>query len=48
LELVELVCQAVAKKQHLFAHFDKAAIQQVVIEQHNLLSRIKNFFRLNA
>jgi small-conductance mechanosensitive channel/CRP-like cAMP-binding protein len=44
-ELVELVCQAVAKKQHLFAHFDKAAIQQVVIEQHDLLSRIKNFFR---
>ncbi len=25
--LVELVCHAVAKKQHLFAHFDKAAIQ---------------------
>jgi small-conductance mechanosensitive channel/CRP-like cAMP-binding protein len=47
-ELVELVCHAVAKKQHLFAHFDKAAIQQVAIEQHDLLSRIKNFFRLNA
>jgi small-conductance mechanosensitive channel/CRP-like cAMP-binding protein len=47
-ELVELICHAVAKKQHLFAHFDKTAIQQVVIEQHDLLSRIKNFFRLNA
>ena len=47
-ELVELVCHAVARKQHLFAHFDKAAFQQVVIEQHDLLSRIKNFFRLSA
>jgi CRP-like cAMP-binding protein len=45
-ELVELVCHAVARKQHLFAHFDRAAIQQVVFEQHNLLSRIRNFFHL--
>jgi hypothetical protein len=28
--------------------FDKAALQPVVIEQHDLLSRIKGFFRLEV
>ena len=47
-ELVELVSNAVAKKQHLFAVLDKAATHQVAIERHDLLSRVKNFFHLNA
>ena len=46
-ELVELLSHSVARQQHLYATFDKAAIQPVVIEQTDLLSRIKNFFHLN-
>jgi CRP-like cAMP-binding protein len=47
-ELVESVSYAVARKQHLFAMLEKAAIQEMPIEQHDLLSRIKNFFHLDA
>ena len=46
-ELVELLSHSVATQQHLLAIVDKAAIQPVVIEQPDLLSRIKNFFHLN-
>jgi CRP-like cAMP-binding protein len=45
--LVELISHSVARQQHLYAIFDKAAIQPVVIEQPDLLSRIKYFFHLN-
>ena len=47
-ELVELVTNTVARKQHRFALLDKTAIQQVPIEQHDLLTRIRNFFNLNV
>jgi len=47
-ELVESVSNAVARKQHLFTMLDDAAIHQVAIEQHDLLSRVKNFFHLDA
>jgi small-conductance mechanosensitive channel len=46
-ELVELLSHSAARQQHLFAIFDKAAIRADVIEQHDLLSRIKNFFHIN-
>jgi hypothetical protein len=46
-ELVELLSHSVSKLQQYLAMFDQAAIKTVVIEQPDLLSRIKNFFRLN-
>jgi pimeloyl-ACP methyl ester carboxylesterase len=47
-ELVESVGYAVARKQHLFTMLDHAAIQEMPIEQHDLLSRIRSFFNLNV
>jgi len=47
-ELVELVGRAVARKQHLFDRFDRAALRHGETEQVDLLSRIRNFFHLNA
>ena len=46
-ELVELLSHSVSKLQQYLAMFDQAAIKPVVIEQPDLLSRIKSFFRLN-
>jgi small-conductance mechanosensitive channel len=46
-ELAEMLSHSVARQQRRYAIFDKAAIQAVVIEQPDLLSRIKNFFHLN-
>jgi small-conductance mechanosensitive channel len=45
-ELIESLSHSAAKLQQFIAMFDKAALQPVVIEQHDLLSRIKSFFRL--
>jgi small-conductance mechanosensitive channel len=45
-ELAESLSYSATKAQHFVAMFDKAAIQPVVIEQRDLFSRIKNFFRL--
>jgi CRP-like cAMP-binding protein len=47
-ELVELLSHLLASKQHLLATLDEAAIHRVGIEQTDLLSRIRNFFHLNA
>lgn len=47
-ELVELLSHVLAREQHLLAILDEAAIRRVAIEQTDLLSRIKNFFHLNA
>ena len=47
-ELVELLSHVLARQQHLLAILDEAAIHRVVIEQTDLLSRIRNFFHLNA
>jgi small-conductance mechanosensitive channel len=47
-ELIESLSHSAAKTQQLVAMFDKAALQPAVIEQPDLLSRIKNFFRLTA
>jgi small-conductance mechanosensitive channel len=47
-ELVELLGHVLARQQHLLAILDEAAIHRVAIEQNDLLSRIRNFFRLKA
>jgi small-conductance mechanosensitive channel len=47
-ELAELLSHVVARQQHLLAILDEAAIHRGVIEQTDLLSRIRNFFHLNA
>jgi small-conductance mechanosensitive channel/CRP-like cAMP-binding protein len=47
-ELVELLSYSVARQQQYIAMFDQSAIQPVAIEQRDLLSRIKNFFRLSV
>jgi len=44
-ELMESLSQSAAKAQQFVATFDKAAIQPVAIEPHDLLSRIRTFFR---
>ena len=46
-ELVESLSHSAAKLQQFITMFDKSAIQPVVNEQRDLLSRIKSFFRLN-
>jgi CRP-like cAMP-binding protein len=46
-ELIESLSHSAARVQQFLAMFDRSAIRQVVIEQHDLLWRIKNFFRLN-
>jgi small-conductance mechanosensitive channel/CRP-like cAMP-binding protein len=47
-ELAESLCDSAARLQQFVATFDRAAIQPVVIEHHDLLSRIKNFFHLEV
>jgi small-conductance mechanosensitive channel len=47
-ELVESVTNAVARKQHLFTMLDHATIQEMPIEQHDLLSRVRSFFNLHV
>jgi CRP-like cAMP-binding protein len=46
-ELIELVSNAVARKQQLFAMLDHEAIQEMPIEQHDLLSRVRSFFNMH-
>ncbi len=46
-KVVELPSHSLSRLQQYLAMFDQAAIQAVVIGQPDLLSRIKNFFRLN-
>jgi hypothetical protein len=43
-----LLSYSVARQQQYIAMFDQSAIQPVAIEQRDLLSRIKNFFRLSV
>lgn len=45
-ELIESLSHSATKAQQFVAMFDKAAIQPVPFEQHDLLSRIKTFFHL--
>ena len=45
-ELAESLSHSAAKLQQFIAMFDQSAIQPTVIEQRDLLWRIKNFFRL--
>src|SRR3984957_9611264 len=47
-ELVESVSHAVARKQHLFTMLEQVAIQEMPIEQHDLLSRVRSFFNLHG
>jgi CRP-like cAMP-binding protein len=47
-ELIELLSYSVARQLQYIAMFDQAAVQPVVIEQRDLLSRIRNFFRLSV
>ena len=46
-ELIESLTHTVAKMQQFVNRFDQSAIQPAVIEPHDLLWRIRNFFRLN-
>ncbi|MGA8482347.1 MAG: mechanosensitive ion channel family protein [Chthoniobacterales bacterium] len=45
--LIESLTHSVAKAQQFLTMFDRSAIQPAVIEPHDLLWRIRNFFRLN-
>jgi small-conductance mechanosensitive channel len=45
-ELMESLSHSATKVQQFVAMFDQAAIQPIAIEQRDLLSRIKTFFRL--
>jgi len=45
-ELMELLSDSVIRQQQFVAMFDKSAVQSGVIEQPDLLSRIRKFFRL--
>jgi len=47
-ELLEHLCDSATRVQQFIAMFDKAAIQPAVMEQHDLLWRVRNFFRLTA
>jgi small-conductance mechanosensitive channel len=47
-ELLESLSHSAARLQHFVAMFDQSAVQPVVLQQHDLLWRIRNFFRLNA
>jgi Mechanosensitive ion channel/Cyclic nucleotide-binding domain len=47
-ELIESLSHTVAKLQQLVTMFDQSAIQPAVIEPHDLLWRIRDFFRLNV
>jgi hypothetical protein len=47
-ELVESLSHVIAGQQHLLDLLGEAAIQPVEAEQTDLLSRIRNFFHLNA
>ena len=47
-ELVELFSYLVARQQHILDILEEAASQRDTIEQTDLLSRIRTFFRLNA
>jgi CRP-like cAMP-binding protein len=46
-ELVESLSHVVAKQQHLLTALGEAAIHRVVVEQTDLLSRIRTFFHIN-
>jgi small-conductance mechanosensitive channel len=46
-ELMELLSHSVVRQQQFVAMFDKSAIQPLVIEQRDLLSHIRKFFRLD-
>lgn len=46
--LIESLSHIVAKMQQLVTRFDQSAIQPAAIEPHDVLWRIKNFFRLNV
>ena len=47
-ELMELLSHSAARTQEYLSLLDKSAIQPVAIEPHDLLWRIKNFFRLES
>ena len=47
-ELAERLSQSAVKLQQFIAMFDRSANQPAVIEQRDLLSRIKDFFRLSV
>jgi small-conductance mechanosensitive channel len=44
-ELAEYLCHYVTRMQEFITRFERSAIQRTVIEPHDLLWRIKNFFR---
>ena len=46
-KLMEALSHYVAKMQQFLARFERSALEPVVIEQHDMLWRIKNFFGLD-
>jgi hypothetical protein len=46
-ELMEALSHYVAKMQQFLARFERSALEPGVIEEHDMLWRIKNFFRLD-
>jgi hypothetical protein len=47
-ELCEALSNTVAKLQRTLTTLDESAVHEVTMEPHDLVWRIKNFFRLNV
>jgi small-conductance mechanosensitive channel/CRP-like cAMP-binding protein len=46
-ELMEALCHYITRMQEFIARFERSALQKAEIHQHDLLWRVKNFFRLS-
>jgi small-conductance mechanosensitive channel/CRP-like cAMP-binding protein len=46
-ELMESLCHYITRMQEFLARFERSALQKAEIHQHDLLWRVKNFFRLS-
>ncbi|MBV8274470.1 MAG: mechanosensitive ion channel [Verrucomicrobia bacterium] len=45
-ELAEELCHYVSKMQEFIASFERSALQPIIAQQHDLIWRVKSFFRL--
>jgi small-conductance mechanosensitive channel/CRP-like cAMP-binding protein len=46
-ELMESLCHYITRMQEFIARFERSALQKAEIHQHDLLWRVRNFFRLS-
>jgi len=46
-ELMESLCHYITRMQEFIAKFERSALQKAEIHQHDLLWRVRNFFRLS-